>query len=87
MLGRGLHNKPMVDELIERYVEWREQALEVWEAYSDWTGTTGADRDGAACRYRAVLDREQRACELYAELVDLVGACRPAPALRPAAAA
>ena len=67
------------DEIIGTYVEWREHAQAVWEAYDAWNRSRGAERDVAFCVYRVVLSKEQRASERYAEAVGCVHS--PAPVI------
>jgi hypothetical protein len=62
-------SRPLADEIIECYVEWREHARAVWEAYETWSRTRGPERDVAFCVYRVVLTREESACERYAQVV------------------
>jgi hypothetical protein len=65
--------KRVVDRLIEAYVSWREACLEVGEAYGSWTSETGPGATSAFGRYMAALDREERAAEVYAELIRRAG--------------
>jgi hypothetical protein len=57
------------DALIDRYVDWREACVEVQADYECWRDAPEDERERAFVAYRAALDREERAGEVYAELV------------------
>jgi hypothetical protein len=59
----------MVDALTDRYVDWREECFAVIAAYQRWSEADVDDRADAFAAYSAALDREERACDIYAELV------------------
>jgi hypothetical protein len=59
----------VADEIIGAYVEWREHAQAVWDAYNTWSRSRGPERDIAFCVYRVVVSNEECACERYAEVV------------------
>jgi hypothetical protein len=59
----------MVDEAVDAYVEWREECVRVWQAYQGWLDAARVDGAFASLAYEAALDREQRAAEVYAELI------------------
>ena len=58
------------DELVDRYVGWREACQHVRFAYEDWRYAERADRSGAFFAYHAALDREETAARHYREMVD-----------------
>jgi hypothetical protein len=64
-------SQPRAEEIIERYVEWRENEQAVWHAYDHWAESRGPERDVAFCVYRVALTREQCACDRYAQVVGL----------------
>jgi hypothetical protein len=64
-----LSHKRLVDGLMDAYVSWREACLEVSDAYGSWVSDTGPGVTSAYGRYMAALDHEERASEVYAELV------------------
>jgi hypothetical protein len=68
-----LSQKHLVDGLIEAYVSWREACLRVSDVYGSWASGTGPGATSAFGRYVAALDHEERAAEVYAELVRRVG--------------
>jgi hypothetical protein len=59
----------MVDETMDAYVAWREECARVWDAYRRSLSTVRADAAGAFPAYFAALDREERASEVYADLL------------------
>ena len=71
-------DKRSVDDMIDAYVEWREECLAVWEADSRWSAADPVDSELAFAAYRAALDREQSACNNYASQLRRVGLTPPA---------
>jgi hypothetical protein len=59
----------LVDTMIGAYVDWREACRLVHEAYQSWASSTGAGARVTFWRYRAALDAEEWAAEVYASLV------------------
>jgi hypothetical protein len=59
----------MVDEAMDAYVEWREECIRVWDAYDHWRSAARGDTALAHPAYVAALDREERACEVYASVI------------------
>jgi hypothetical protein len=70
-------SQPLAEEIIERYVEWRENAQAVWHAYDKWTQSRGPARDVAFCVYRVAVTREEGACDRYAQTVARGHSARP----------
>jgi hypothetical protein len=64
-----LRHKRLVDGLIDAYVSWREACLQVSDTYGSWQTETGLGATSGFGRYMAALDREERAAEVYAGLV------------------
>ena len=62
----------LVDEAIEAYVDWREERVSVWDAYERWACGPLEDASFAFSAYRAALDREERASDVYAGLMTRV---------------
>jgi hypothetical protein len=60
----------LVDEMIERYIGWRERRRGVQDAYAAWSAAGARDRDRAFHTYVAALDREQLAAEEYERAVE-----------------
>ena len=63
----------MVDDAVIAYVEWREECIEVWNAYGWWASAPPEDVRRAHASYRAALDREEAASKVYAGLMKRVG--------------
>jgi hypothetical protein len=64
-----LSRKPLIDQVIEAYVDWREACLQVNDRYRSWASETGPNGRDAFGRYVAALDAEGQAADVYAELV------------------
>ena len=69
----SLHQKEIVDDAVIAYVEWREECLEVWNAYAWWASAPSEDVRRAHAAYRGALDREEAAAKVYAGLMKRVG--------------
>ena len=67
------------DALIDLYVDWREECSAVQLAYEGWREASKEDREAAFAAYNAALDREERASDIYADLIRQ--ASPPAPHL------
>jgi hypothetical protein len=63
----------LVDEAVVAYVEWREESGAVWVAYGRWASAPAEDAGHAHAAYRAALDREEAAAQVYANLIESVG--------------
>lgn len=63
----------LVDGAIDAYVEWREECDTVWGAYERWARADAADAQSAFAAYRAAVDREERASDVYAGLITRIG--------------
>jgi hypothetical protein len=59
----------LVDELMDRYLDWREQCLMLWKAYERWANCPLADRRLAFEAYKAALDLEEHASRVYSDRV------------------
>jgi predicted aminopeptidase len=55
----------LIDEAIDRYVEWREECAAVYDAYANWTDAPMEETDLPFAAYSAALDREQSAATVY----------------------
>jgi len=67
-------DKRLLDEMVDAYVDWREERATVWDAYGRWTSARAPDSPLAFSAYCAALDREERAAHVYAELMTRVSA-------------
>ena len=59
----------LVDEAVLAYAQWREESGIVWGAYRRWASAAIEDARGAHAAYRAALDREEAAAQVYASRV------------------
>jgi hypothetical protein len=61
-----------LDEMLERYISWREECDAVRMAYQQWADSGRRERKLAYAGYLAALDREERAARTYAGHVERV---------------
>jgi hypothetical protein len=61
-----------VDELLERYVSWREACHAVRLAYERWLDSGRAEERLAYAGHVAALDREEHAARAYASHIERV---------------
>jgi hypothetical protein len=59
----------LLDELLAGYVNWRESAQAVAEAYARWSFAPAPERAMRIAAYTATLDQEQKTAAAYAEAV------------------
>lgn len=59
----------LVDEMLERYVDWRAECEAVGAAYQAWSSETGPERVLWYAAVTAALDREECAARLYAACI------------------
>ena len=59
----------LVDEMLDRYVEWREDATAVDAAYLEWSGAPAHARAWRFSVYMAALEQEEAAANSYADVV------------------
>jgi hypothetical protein len=59
----------MLDDLLDGYVDWRESARAVADAYVRWSFAYGPERALRFAAYTATLDQEQTTAAAYAEAV------------------
>jgi hypothetical protein len=62
----------LIDELMEAYVEWREECSFLSRAYENWSDFPVHERELAFAAYRAALDREQAASAVYSDCIEKV---------------
>jgi hypothetical protein len=55
----------LIDEAMERYVEWREECQGVEDAYANWSSAPPEEGELPHAAYGAALDREQSAATVY----------------------
>jgi hypothetical protein len=59
----------LLDDLLDGYVDWRESARAVADAYARWSFASGAERALRFAAHTAALDREQKTAAAYADAV------------------
>jgi hypothetical protein len=59
----------LLDELLDGYVEWRESARAVADAYDRWSFASGRERALRFAAFTATLDQEEKKAAAYSELV------------------
>jgi hypothetical protein len=59
----------LLDDLLDGYVDWRESARAVAEAYARWSFASGPERALRFAAYAATLDQEQQTATAYAGTV------------------
>lgn len=69
MAPRLKASRALGDALIDVYVEWREECVAVHTAYERWRRAPKGESAAAFAVYAAALDREERAGNVYAALV------------------
>jgi hypothetical protein len=62
----------MIDELMDRYVEWREQSNAVRNTYELWSNAPVPQQGLAFEAFRAALDMEEHASLVYADRVNKI---------------
>jgi hypothetical protein len=55
------------DQIIDLYLDWREETAAVADAYASWAGAPGGEEGGGFAAYAAALDREEAAARGCAE--------------------
>jgi arginyl-tRNA--protein-N-Asp/Glu arginylyltransferase len=60
----------LIDQAMERYVEWREECAAVYDAYANWTNAPTEETDLPFAAYSAALDREQSAATVYGRALE-----------------
>jgi hypothetical protein len=59
----------LVDDMLDRFVEWREDAAAVADAYRRWSDAPARDEAWRFGAYIAALDQEESAAQSYAVVV------------------
>ena len=55
------------DEIIDLYLDWREEAAAVADAYTLWADATADDKAARFVAFTAAIDREEAAARSYAD--------------------
>ncbi len=61
-----------IDEMLDRYISWREECGAVRLAYRHWVDADRREQGLAYAGYLTALDGEERAARAYASQVDRV---------------
>jgi hypothetical protein len=64
-----LQRRRLANEAMLAYVDWREACLAVTDAYAAWAAAEATDARLAFGAYTAALDREERASQVYADVI------------------
>ena len=70
------------DEVIDMYLDWREEAAAVADAYAMWADAPTGERGRCFAAFTAAVDREEAAARSYADVLATdkrVSQCRGAP--------
>jgi hypothetical protein len=59
----------LIDDVMDAYVDWRQESAEAEFAYRRWATAPSADPARAFAVYAAALDREELASISYAQLI------------------
>jgi hypothetical protein len=62
----------LLDEALERYLDWRTESQAVDEAYAVWSRASAGEGALPFAAYGAALDREQRAAAAHGSVIDRV---------------
>jgi hypothetical protein len=57
------------DEIIDLYLDWREEAAGVADAYATWADAPADEKGPCFVAYLAAIDREEAAARSYADVV------------------
>ena len=57
------------DEIIDLYLDWREEAAAVADAYELWADATADDKAARFAAFTAAIDREEAAARSYADVL------------------
>ena len=57
------------DEIIDLYLDWREEAAGVADAYANWADAPADEQAPCFVAYLAAIDREEAAARSYADVV------------------
>ena len=60
----------LIDEAMDRYVDWREECAGVEDAYARWSSAPPEASELPHAAYSAALDREQSAAGVYRRALD-----------------
>jgi hypothetical protein len=70
--GSAFPAAELVDQMLSRYVSWREHAAAATDAYRRWCAAPADERAARISAYLAALDLEESSAKSYAALVAAV---------------
>ena len=70
-IDRPWHQR-LVDDMVDAYAQWRDECKALQAAYDLWSNASAEDELLAFGAYEAALDKEERASQVYADLVQKV---------------
>jgi hypothetical protein len=73
MISRRTRRRARVDAAVAAYKQWRSERDEVRAAYRGWIAASAFAEPLAFEAYQSALDREERAANAYARLMNRVG--------------
>ena len=62
----------LIDEALERYIDWREACHAVSAAYGQWSRGARGERPLLFAAYTAALDREELAATRYSGVISQI---------------
>jgi hypothetical protein len=68
-MGTMAFNGDQLSSVVTAYTDWHRHSRAVHSAYSAWSEATADEASRRYAAYIEQLDREQRACELYAAVI------------------
>ena len=68
-LTRAARRRAAIEAVFDAYSAWRRECIAVHGAYRRWARAATSDARFAFVAYRVALDREERAADLYAQLL------------------
>jgi hypothetical protein len=63
----------LLDAAHDAYADWLEESFAVEHLYGRWSDATSDERPLAYAAYAAALEREERAAQVYSDMVRMVG--------------
>ena len=57
------------DEILDLYLDWREEAAAVADAYASWADAPAGEEGRCFAAYLAAIDREEAAARSYADVL------------------
>ena len=57
------------DEIVDLYLDWREEAAAVADAYAKWADAPADEKGPCFAVYLAAIDREEAAARSYADVL------------------